>query len=191
MKVIYNEQSAILRKNKIDADLPEENRKARIHNAIWTIPTVLVGALITFLWIWSSIGSSWFDIEMILVSGLAVFGFVALMGWAVLSCNWEPTCESGEYYSALVLYYQATVGKNVLDHELISCQDDFWNKKAYKLKVILENEDHVVSAHKLPVKFSIQTRTDVSEITVDLEKGVVYEPYSAQENGGEEQNEKT
>ena len=182
INVIYNENEAILKKKEMDDALPKENREARIHNAIWIIPTILLGVLITTLWVWASVESGWVDYDMssvIVVLGVpAVYAFIA---WLVLSDQCEPTFKPGENYPALVLYYQATTGKNVLNHELISCQDDFWNKKAYKLKVVLEDQDHRVFNYTLPVCFSIQTHTDVIKITVDLENAWVRVPYNAEE----------
>ena len=65
-----------------------------------------------------------------------------------------------------------------MGHELVSRRHDFLNENAYALKMIFEDEDHVVTEHTLPFKFLIRTRTDVTETTVDLEKGVVYVPYN-------------
>jgi hypothetical protein len=56
MNVIYDENKAIQKKKEMDDALPKENREARIHNAIWIIPTVLLGVLITTLWVWALAG---------------------------------------------------------------------------------------------------------------------------------------
>ena len=182
MNVIYDESKAIQKKKEADDALPKENREARIHNAIWIIPTIVLGVLITTLWVWASVESGRVDWDMnymsfviVVLMAPAVYAFFA---WLVLSDQCEPTLKPGENYPALVLYYQTTAGKNVLDHKLISCQDDTWNKKAYKLKVVLEDQDHSVSNYTLPVYFSIRTQTNVPETTVDLEKSVVYVPYN-------------
>lgn len=182
INVIYDENKAIQKKKEIDDTLPKENREARINNAIWIIPTVLLGVLITTLWVWSLVESGWvdYDINFVLFV-LMVPAVYTFFSWGVLWGQCEPTYKPGENYPALVLYYQATAGKNVLAHELISCQDDFWNKKAYKLKVVLEDQDHSVSNYMLQVYFSIRTQTDVTETTVDLEKGMVYMPYTSKE----------
>ena len=92
INVIYNENEAILKKKEMDDALPKENREARIHNAIWIIPTILLGVLITTLWVWASVESGWVDYDMssvIVVLGVpAVYAFIA---WLVLSDQCEPT----------------------------------------------------------------------------------------------------
>ena len=133
MNVIYDKNKAIQTKKEMDDALPKENREARIHNAVWIIPTVLLGVLITTLWVWVLVELGWGDYDMnFVLFVLTVPAVYTFFAWGVLWGQCEPTYKPGENYPALVLYYQATASKNVLDHELISCQDDFWNKKAYK-----------------------------------------------------------
>lgn len=183
INVIYDENKAVQKKKEIDDALPGENKKARLHNAAWIIPAVLLNVLITTLWVWSMVKSNWFDdVVLLVLLSLAVPCTFVLFAGIVLSDKLEPTFKPGENYPALVLYYQATLGKNVLEQELVSCQDDLWNKKAYKLKLVLENEDHSVSQYTLPAQFSIQSHTDVAAYTVDLEKQVIYVPYKIKEN---------
>lgn len=188
MNVIYDQNAAFQKKIELDDARPQENRKARIHNALWAIPTISLVVLITILWVVAAVASKWFidDMEVLVFTSLGLAGVLGFFAWGVLLCIWEPTYEPGENYTALVRYYLVTAGKTVLDHELISCQDSFWNdKKTYHLKVILENEDHTVSERELPYSFYIRTRTDVTETTVDLENRVVYTPYKANEGGKE------
>lgn len=177
IKVIYDESKAIQKKKEADDALPKANREARIHNAIWTIPTILLGVLITILWVWALTDSN-LDINLnftpFLLSCLLVPIFYALISWAVFSVKLDPIYEPGENYPALVLYYQAIEGKTVLDYEFHSYQYD------YELTAVLENEEHVVSRYTLPTRFPAVTRTDVPEITFDLENQVAYVPYCQQ-----------
>lgn len=181
MTVLYDEAAAIKEKEDKKVSIPKARRAARINNTIIAIIAILVGVGAFFLYNWVNVNI--FEGVSVMDDGLNVFGITALsfltaMAFVILLESWTGFgWESGPewpYYSANVEYHDMVQGKKILKHEIrwsdIDSQHVLW--------VTMEDKNHVVSTNSIwRNTLKKKVRTDITETTVDLIGGVIYEPY--------------
>ena len=174
MKIIYDEQKAILEKQQRDIEVPIINRKAKIYNTILAIITIIVIACIGTGWWYilersACASDTWvFAIPLGIVT--VIIGSIAVR----LSKNTIWDCEK---YSANTKYYILKGNKKVIDHRL-----RYDRNGEYCLWLVLEDENHFVTERLLwPDTFIEQQQTNLTETTVDLENCIVYKPYSKED----------
>lgn len=172
MKIIYDEDKAILEKQQKDSEVPERNKRARTHNVIVVLATIAVLVGLFFGWKYIHANSSFSD---------NTGAFIWPLSAAAVICIWLAHFAMKEVvpdymrYSANTQYYLLKGDKKVLDHSLS------YNNRAggYELCLDLEDENHIVTRVVLwPFCLKSERRTDIGEIVVDLEKEIVYQPYN-------------
>lgn len=179
MKILYDEKAAVQERAEKEVSIPKQRRHAHINNTIIGAFALLVGIGVFFALNWVSMnifewGSAFEDAITCLglgfVSLMAAWGFVCFLEENT-PFEWEPAPE-WPYYSANVAYCELIQGKNVLKHEIKTDDGE------YVLPVIMEDDKHVVFSRTLwGNKLTKKLRTDITETTVDLMEGVIYEPY--------------
>lgn len=170
IKIIYDEQKAILEKEQKDAELPEKNKRAKIHNGIVTAVASITLAAMTIGWAFvRKVQFSSVDDILGFVVPLAI---VYLMGIALAKVIMKEVVPDDKRYSANVQYYLLTQNKKVIDHSIEDAPE------GCVLVVTLEDQDHNTTQENLrPYYLKSETRAKLSEIVVDLVKGIVYKPY--------------
>lgn len=187
MTIIYNEDKAIRDKQRIDAEAPRQNRRAKLRNGVLLIVLIVLATAV--------VAGAWFGLhrcEMEVQGKVSIFILliivVAVVGLNIWSRNFEPMRTAAERYPANVWFYLATKdkrilkqlldGKNISDIEPKICASFLSN---FIIKLTLENKDHVVTTKeiRLPI-WPTQFRTDITVPIVDLDKEIVMIPYNDQ-----------
>lgn len=181
-KIIYDAEKAISEKNEIDSSVRERNKQARKYNIILHISVITASALI---WATVSIISAMFIRKCLYGTAITALSVIASVNWVLLIAfvayciilfNEKPILKPHECYSLQVEYYLQTTGagKTVIEFRLESFDD------GYGIKVVLEDKEHRISEYVFSSSNFLMRkyRTGISGMIVDLEKAIVYEPYT-------------
>lgn len=170
MKIVYNEAKAVREKKQKDAEIPQANKRAKIHNAfVVTIAViVLIAASVGWFFVRREQLGSVGGILSFLVPLVIVYG----MGVALVSCLLKKVVPNGKWYSANVQYYLITNGKKIIGHALEE------NEKGCVLLVTVEAPDKTITQESLhPYYLKKEPRVGQKEPLADLVNGTVYVPY--------------
>lgn len=182
MKFIYDEEKAIGDKQLIDEETPEQNRRAKIYN-------VILATILSLLAIVASV-LAWNCGEYILGKARPLIGYdrvVMMMGVclvvgifvALYIFKKDVVMTAEERYPVNVGFLLATKNKKVLNANIVLCNEFLLIGNNYELTLTLEDENHIVTTKKLQlIYFNPQTRTDISETTVDLDNKIICEPFN-------------
>lgn len=179
---ILSENEALARIERERADIERKNSEAK---ATLKRNHLLISVIICFISILVYIITKDWDISLVFIcSGMALI--------CVTTYNSEyPPIQIPEnlerdeltpcvfrLFSLPLQHYLATKGKNILD---VVCAE-FISKTNNDIALILEDVDNHTVSRVCLMNLNGATRTDVKKITIDLEAGCIYIPYSP---GGE------
>ena len=172
--IVYSERDAIAEVARVDVEQPIINRKNHRWNVflgtiVWVICPISVIALTLYLCNGGPLAVSRPHIPVIIM-GVITF-------W-LASCVYEAysreVLPQYQWYTANAEYYRITKGYTPLKHALL-----YEGSQTYTLHVTMENENHeVFEDFVLCPQLEGITKTDIKTMTVDLQNGKVYLPYT-------------
>lgn len=162
MNIIYNAEKALQHKQEMDdaiAAYKAKIQKDEKRNTITRICLVVFGAI------------------LLIATNMA--GWAIAVGFTVCVLIEIPTVftswltkiyKPSDKYTPDIEYYLASEGKQILS---ITVEPTFdWLPS---VQIVAENEDH--STTKTEIDFRVVERTDIPNIILDVNEGVVYVPY--------------
>lgn len=178
MKIIYDATKAEQEKLRLDTEIPERNRKYKARNRIIAVVTIVLAIALVF--------GSGAGMRYISTLDLGVWHFV--IGFAALLIavfagvglylfyrdNIDIIMPAEDYYTPAIQYHCAVENKKILNIKTLG-------NPPWKLYLVLEDEDHVVTEKEINLHFSHKLRTDISETRIDLDERVVYTPYNEED----------
>ena len=184
MKIIYDEAKAIRDKQKIDAETPSKNRKAKINNTILIIALLLGVSLVAFC---LNYGRNYLKS---ITPDNGAHEFLDILYWVGMLLVWvlatlkftdviDYVQTAKERYPENVDYYLATKDKTVLNASATLTNEDSFFGDNYALILTLEDANHVVSKECVSLTFfRTQTITNIEEVSVYLDEKVIHIPYN-------------
>ena len=178
--IIYNPATAKADVERIQREQPGINKCNRIWNACMFLLIFLIGfgtiVAITILWI-SPDGHM--ELSLQWLPTYAIIGIALWIGVGIWETVKRDILQEYEWYDANAQYYRMTNGYNVLACHLNYHAHHWDGSSVYTVHVTQEDEKHVVS-HNCFTTPTIRavTRTDISEVTLDLKNQSVYIPYA-------------
>lgn len=179
MKIVYDKEKAIQEKQRIDAETPERNHKAKTRNRILTILTILLVAAFVI----GTGGVTWYISTLHLgIGGQIVYGFFAMVAAGIVAVglylfycdHLNVIMPAEDYYTPAIQYHYAVENKKILNIKTLG-------NPPWKLTLVLEDENHIVTEKEINLHFAHKVRTDISETIIDMDNRIVYTPYIQEE----------
>ena len=186
MKFIYDEAEAIRKKQEIDAETPIKNRQAKIHTASLATALLLgVAAAFFGIFCWHKHCKTFpevlsGEVSRLLLTGMRAFCDCAAIGVAIIIYlnNCKFVLSAKQRYPASVIYHITTRNKNILKSTIEKTNSTPILGDDYIVNLTLEGENHVVTEESVILAFfRTQTRTNLDEVSIDLDEETVSIPY--------------
>lgn len=192
MKILYDEEAGLRERQDWAENGRKRIRKRKLNNALFAL--VGLAFFVFYGWLTFKVGKNilredyilplydgveayfcgvWFSFTKIAIAGILTWGTMLVITF-ITPFNWMDTPE-WPYVSVNADFTELLAdGYKVLD---FGSRYDGDNK--YVVTLTLEGPDHVVRTTTLfPYRLKKVTRTDIEETTIDLTKGMIYEPYN-------------
>ena len=188
MQVIYNRETAIQTKQKIDAETPELNRKAKKRNRLRLCVCIL--GYFCFSFVLLAMGRFLkkiflFD-PLILSAGvmavILVLVYTAAFAYHLYD-NWREWILSPiERYPMAVSYHCATQDQTILEyHEGGINRYPAGDKADFTFVLVLENTSLITECEFHLERYKLETRSDSSELTINLDTETISVPYNKED----------
>ena len=172
-QIIYNAAAAAEEVARVDAEQPLRNQQNTTFNKWLRVFLSGIPISTSILAIWLFLQRHFLQLKspmwaciIVMVIGVYVANLL-YQAWS------REVLPQYQWYTANADYYRITNGNTVLRHSLIAEPND-----QYTLHVEMEDESHVVfDDFVLSQTLTGETRTDITEVTVDLVQGKVFLPY--------------
>lgn len=173
--IIYDKDAAIAEVARVNVEQPIQNKQNKTFNTWFAIILSCIPVSSGILSVWLFVHQKLLGLQHpVLMCGilLTIAAFVAHSFYEEYKRDVLPTYQ---WYSANAEYWRVTDGSTILKHDLIP-----EGNEQYTLHMEMEDESHVVfDDFVLFPQLQGETRTDITEVTVDLIKGKVYFPYKS------------
>ena len=181
MKIIYDDEKAAALKAEIDTETTKWNEEVLVYNRSRCVIAILCFIAVTM--IAGSLAAWLFRSEekvfpYVWCGQLVCVAIISILGAKIFLRKYPISEMAAErQYPASVKFHVATTGKTILDGQWtrhnIGCLGDY-----YSLALTLEDEAHFVTTTEIFLwGFKTQTRTDITEIVVNLDEETVDIPH--------------